>query len=145
MDEKESDEGEDSSIDYEFLNKYIRDDSDENSKNQESFSEKFKIKKLGGPTEVFGSIGEGESYSQYSQNTDNGGGNSNNGNNNFKRRYNSGNTNEDEENDEKIKASSKVEFTSKPISEAKKEFLEELEDESLSVDICSQVNKDWGK
>lgn len=133
MDEKESDECENSSVDYEFISKYIRGDSDENSKNQENLSKKFETKKSGA-TEVLGSIGEGESYSQYSQNTEG---------NNFKKRYNT--KNEDDENDEKIKASSKIEFTSKPLSEAKKEFLEHLENESLSVDICNQVNKDWEK
>ena len=71
-------------------------------------------------TEVFGRIGESEIYSE---------------NPNFYRRK--------KEYDDIPEKHIKVESTSKPLTEAKKEFLEHLEDESLSVDTCSRINHDW--
>ncbi len=114
-------ESEDSSTDDGFIKRYIRDDLDENP--EQFLREKFETKKSSA-TEVFSRVGEGESYRE---------------NNDFNRRWNKAN-----EDDVGIKTSNeKVEFTSKPITEAKKEFLEHLEDESLSIDTCSQINKDW--
>jgi hypothetical protein len=31
------------------------------------------------------------------------------------------------------------------IADAKREFLEEIENQALTVDTCTQVNRDWGK
>ena len=39
----------------------------------------------------------------------------------------------------------KVESSSKKLTEAKKEFLEHLEDDSLTIDTCENVNRDWKK
>lgn len=44
-----------------------------------------------------------------------------------------------------FETSDKIEFTSKPISKAKKEFLKHLENDSLTIDTCSKLNQDWGK
>lgn len=120
-------ESEDSSIDYKFISKYIRDDSNEDKENlkkdnQGHFLEKFETKKSG-PVEVLGSVGEGESYSE---------------NTNFNKRQN-----EENEGFEKSNSNEKVEFTSKPLTDAKREFLKHLEDESLSIDTCSNINRDW--
>ena len=43
------------------------------------------------------------------------------------------------------KTSEKIESISKPITKAKKEFFEHLEDDSLTLDICSKLNHDWKK
>jgi len=37
------------------------------------------------------------------------------------------------------------EVSSKKDTESRKEFLKELEDDSLTLDTCSSVNRDWGK
>ena len=37
----------------------------------------------------------------------------------------------------------KVESASKPLADAKKEFFEHLEDDSLTIDTCENVNRDW--
>ena len=42
-------------------------------------------------------------------------------------------------------SSIKVESTSKLLTEAKKEYFEHLEDDSLTVDTASQLNKNWKK
>jgi hypothetical protein len=39
----------------------------------------------------------------------------------------------------------KIESSSKPISNAKKEFLKHLEDDSLTIDTCEKMNHDWKK
>lgn len=39
--------------------------------------------------------------------------------------------------------SEKIESQSKPIVEAKKEFSEHLEDDSLTTDTCNKLNQDW--
>ncbi len=109
-------ESEDSSIDYEFIKKYIKDSSEESKGH---FSDKKLEMKKSGDTEVFSRIGENES----SENT----------------RFNK---KQDEKNEEFL-PNEKVEFASKPLTKAKKEFLEHLEDESLSVDTCRQINHDW--
>jgi len=37
------------------------------------------------------------------------------------------------------------EISSKKDTESRKEFINELEDDSLTLDTCSSVNRDWGK
>lgn len=77
-------------------------------------------------TEVFNRIGESEIHSE---------------NPNFHKRT-------WEENDgfeESDESSKTIESQSKPLVEAKKEFLEHLEDDSLTVDTCGNLNKDWKK
>ena len=112
-------EGEDFSIDNEFLKKYIRDSANDKKEDEGHFSEKdFEMKKLG-PTEVFSRVGEGESYPD---------------NKSFNKRSNDENVGE---------APNKVEFNSNPVSEAKQEFIKHLENESLSIDTCRKVNQDW--
>ena len=73
-------------------------------------------------TEVFNNIGEAEIYSERP---------------NFRRRYDDYSDGND--------APQKTEFTSKPLTEAKKEFLKHLEDDSLTVDKCSTITHDWNK
>lgn len=73
-------------------------------------------------TEVFNNIGEAELYSENQGS--------------YKRHW--------QENDEPEPAS-KVEHQSKPLSDAKKEFLEQLNDDSLTIDTCSKLNHDWKK
>jgi hypothetical protein len=74
-------------------------------------------------TEVFNRIGEEEIYAENP-----------NFYNNKKRQY------EDDDNEPEVK----VESTSKPLTEAKKEFLEHLEKDSLTVDTCEKLTHDWG-
>jgi hypothetical protein len=116
-------ESEGSSIDYEFLKKYIRDDSpEEKQDNNSDFSKKFTIEKQTS-VEVFGSVGEGESFSK----------------NPFvhkKREF--------EESDLSFESPEKIESKSN-ITDAKKEFIEHLEDDSLSLDTCSNLTNDWNK
>lgn len=128
MAQKESDD----SIDYGFISKYIKEDFNDAEGNL--FRERFETKKSGA-TEVFSSIGQGESYSQGS------------GNNSFKNRYNKSEISGQNYSDEEIEVDIPIESESDstPVTEAKKEFLENLKDESLSVDTCSNVNKDWGR
>jgi hypothetical protein len=45
--------------------------------------------------------------------------------------------------DEQDKNSEKIEFKSKHLSNAKKEFFEHLEDDSLTVDTCDKIARDW--
>ena len=73
-------------------------------------------------TEVFNNIGEEELHSENS--------------NFFKRQR--------QENDE-FEPSNEIESSSKPITEAKKEFLKHLEDDSLTLDTCDRLNHDWKK
>ena len=110
-------ESEDFSIDYEFISRYIRDDSKEDKKN---IKKVFETEKQN-PNEVFGSIGEGESFSK-----------------NF-------NLHKNREEDSTGIVESDVETLSesKPISEAKKEFIKHIEDDSLTIDTCSRLNHDW--
>lgn len=113
-------ESEDSSNDYGFISKYIREDSNESEAN--IFKEKFKTKELG-VTEVFGSIGEGESFLEGT---------------NFNKRWGNENGFSSEDSDEKNKAIPNND------SEAKKEFLKHLEDDdSLTIDTCSNLNRNW--
>jgi len=75
-------------------------------------------------TEVFNRIGEGECFTE---------------NPNFynrqKRQY--------DDNDEEPEV--KVESSSKPLTEAKKEFSEHLEKDSLTIDTCEKLTHDWNK
>ena len=128
---KESDEF---SIDYEFLGKYIRDDSnkDKQSSNGNFSFKNFESQKQNGEIEVFDSVGEGESFSSP---------NINNNQNSFNKKpwqKNKG----FEELDESDESSEKIESKSN-ISDAKKEFMEHLEDESLTVDTANKLNFDW--
>ncbi len=127
--------GEDSSVDskdYGFISKYVRDDSNDVEANL--FKKKFETKEFGS-TEVFNSIGQEEDNQE---------------NINFSKRYNKNfnkwQNNKDEESevfdesfDEKEKS------ISDPVSEAKKEFLEHLEKDSLTVDTCIKLTHDWKK
>jgi hypothetical protein len=125
MVEKESEE---SSVDYGFMNKYLRNESDNSKKeNKESFLPvKFGASKSGA-TEVFGNVGEGESYSE-----------NNNFNNGFKKRYN-----KEDDGPKIFEEKSKV--TPSIVSAERQKFLKQLEDESLSIDTAGQINHDWKK
>lgn len=72
-------------------------------------------------TEVFNRIGESEMHE---------------GSNSF------GRFNRDNDSSEPVH---KIESTSKPISDAKKEFFEHLEDDSLTIDTCENANRDCKK
>ncbi|MFA5856505.1 MAG: hypothetical protein WC867_04045 [Candidatus Pacearchaeota archaeon] len=37
----------------------------------------------------------------------------------------------------------KVEYKSKEMTDAKKEYFEHLEDDSLNIDTCSRLNREW--
>jgi len=75
-------------------------------------------------TEVFNRIGEGESFTETP--------------NSYKRftKY------RDEEEDE---PEVKIESTSVPLTEAKKEFLDHLNKDSLTIDTCEKITHDWNK
>jgi hypothetical protein len=129
----ESDETE---IDYEFISKYIRDDSgtektpDDKPSNFSSI--KFDSVKQG-PTEVLGSIGQEDINSPQMNFHDRPF---------YKRPQDEsiGLDNSDEDN-EKIESGP----VSKIATEAKKEFIEHLEDESLTIDTCERLTHDWKK
>lgn len=73
-------------------------------------------------TEVFSRIGEEEICSE---------------NPNFHRR------NMEEDDDfEEIK---QIECSSKPLTEAKKEFFKKMEEDPLTLDTCDNLNRDWKK
>jgi len=114
-------DGEDS-LDQEFIDKYIREESKDSDAETNSFKERFKPKDSGA-MEVFGSIGEGESYPEH---------------NNFNRRHWDSNR-DDELPDERTKS------TPGPMTEVKKEILKYLEKDSLTLDTCERINKDWKK
>ena len=129
-------EVDDYSVDNSFISKYIRDDSCE--KEGGLLRERFKAKESG-VVEVFGSVGEGESFEHF-------------GSNGFKRGYNSGNSSNggngyrkesDDMDDNDEDSESGSDSKPKNHSSAKKEFLKELSDDSLSVDTCSNVSRDW--
>jgi hypothetical protein len=122
-------ESEDSSVDYGFISKYIREDSNGIAGNL--FKEKFKTKEIGS-TEVFNSIGQEDDYPEK--------GNFNRGYNNKYNQDNDSEEFEDESSDEKVKS------TPGPVSEAKKEFLEHLKKkDALTVDTCISLTHDWKK
>lgn len=75
-------------------------------------------------TEVFNNIGESEIYSQGP---------------NYNRRYNR----DDDfcDNSEDVEK----EADSKPMAQSKKEFIEHLNDDSLTLDKCGRINHDWAK
>eukprot|EP00825_Cyclidium_porcatum_P021114 TRINITY_DN2365_c0_g2_i2.p1 TRINITY_DN2365_c0_g2~~TRINITY_DN2365_c0_g2_i2.p1 ORF type:complete len:388 (+),score=79.50 TRINITY_DN2365_c0_g2_i2:739-1902(+) len=138
-------------IDYDFISKYIKDDPSLNNPDLKKDDEpslfgSIQIRKSGA-TEVFGSIGQGESHSY--GNSGSGGNFGNSGNNNFKKKYYNNNNEDDADNEIDIsveeESGEENKSISKPVMEAKKEFLDHLNDESLSVDTCSRVNYDWKK
>ena len=137
-------ESDDFSIDYEFLSKYIRDDSDKSKEtNQSDFSiKKFESQKQNSNgTEILARDGEGESYSENTIA-------------NKKPWEKNKGFDESDESDESIEfddsdeesdgSTEKIEFQSN-ISDAKKEFVKHLDDESLSIDTCTRINHDWEK
>jgi len=75
-------------------------------------------------TEVFNRIGESEIYSEKP---------------NFNKRYSRDESIDDDE------PQIKIESSSKPLTEAKKEFLEHLEKDSLTIDTCEKITHDWNK
>ena len=81
-------------------------------------------------TEVFNNIGESEIYSENPF---------------FKRQRKEFDGFESFETSDKIDKIEKVESVSKPITEAKKEFFEHLNDESLTIDACEKLTHDWEK
>ncbi len=94
------------SEDYGFLRKYIKNESDKFKKIPLVFKEK------NSHVEVFGRIGEGESYPE---------------------KINS--------HDEDFESSNeKIESKSNSVSDAKRKFLNEIEDDSLTIDTCRKVN-----
>jgi len=111
-----------------YISKYIREDSKDNEMEANDFKQRFKSKDSG-TIEVFGSVGEGESFSE---------------NNGFKKRYNQDGRNNwdggDDENDD-----DKANSGSEPTSRAKKEFLDKIQEDSLTIDTCSNVGRDWKK
>jgi len=104
-----------------FISKYLRDDSDVKPVNGLSIF-RFRNEKV---TETFNNVGEPDSYSEevkgYGKREDN--------------KFEEGESSEPRE---------KIEVKS-PIAEAKKEFLDEIENQSLTLDTCSQINRDWGR
>jgi hypothetical protein len=119
-------DSDDPSIDYGFISKYIKEDI--NDAVGDLFKKKFENKKSGA-TEVFGSVGEGSSYYPDPDSE----------NRNFNDRKN-----EDDEGFETPQK--KVESITKPMAKAKQEFFDNLKDESnesLSIDTCNQLNRDW--
>jgi len=101
----------------EFISKYLRDDS--YVKPAESLS-MFKQSSIG-VTETFNNIGEPSNYSEDSKDYD-------------KSKF---------EENKSLEQCEKIEDKS-PIAEAKKEFLDEIENQSLTLDTCSQINRDYG-
>ena len=138
MDLKESESAE--VFDDSFLKKYIRDDNTEKEKESESNFLKARFEtKNSGATEVLNTSGESYDYSDNSNN------------NSFKKKSYGGNSksnNDDEESFEiglEAQDNIRVESSSKPLSEAKKEFLDQLEDEALTLDTCDKINKDYSR
>lgn len=118
----------DESSDYGFISKYIRDDNDNGKSNDEeikSFKDRFTMRQSG-TVEVFGSVGEGESFSNNFNNSSNFNG----------KRFHK--KEEDFDEDENNEESSKT-------SEAKKEFLKKIKEDSLSLDTCEKVGRDWNR
>lgn len=128
--EKSDEKGENndgSSVDYTSISKYIKEDSEiKKNQNKNSFSNEIFKSKDQTSVEVLGSIGEGESYSE------------------------SGfNKNQDQEintSDKPSQPSEKIDSI-KPNTKAKQNYLKQIygDNNSLTVDTCNQVNKDWGK
>jgi len=119
-------ESDDYSIDYEFIRKYIKDDSncdkaDLKKEDKRPLSWKDFESEKQGTIEVFNNVGEGESYPE---------------NTNFNKK-------QDENNEGFETFNGKVECIPKPNSEARQEFLKHLEDDSLSIDTCNRLNHDW--
>ncbi|MBR9704767.1 hypothetical protein GOV12_05110 [Candidatus Pacearchaeota archaeon] len=110
-----------SSNEFESINKYIRDDSKEDNNKSNNFSKKFEINN-NGPTEVFGRVGEGESYSN-----------------------NETSHKAKEDVDESFSKIKEKTVSKSPVTDAKQDFIKQMEDDSLTMDTCSKVNKDWNK
>lgn len=132
---------EEDSIDYGFINKYINDNDNNTNpgdKNKfvkkdsnNSFSNTRFLTRKSGSTEVFSRIGEGESHNSNTPN-------------NFNKKYNNeDNDSSDDEFDDVESKSGKKEIGNNPMTEAKKEFIKHLEEDSLNLDTCSNVNQDW--
>ena len=143
---------------YKFIEKYLRDDPEDNKENSikdregQIFNEKFSSEKSSS-TEVLGNVGEGGSLPEKDDSV-------------FHKKpwensrgyYNKDDEEADEDygdDEEKVGENYKgdkksttpnetIESTS-GIAKAKKEFLKHVEDESLTVDACERVNKDWGR
>ncbi len=102
------------SIDYEFISKYIRDDSKEVNRNVKRIFEKDKEN----VNEVFSSVGEGENFSSNPI---------------FHKKF--------REEDLGLDVSKiETESESNPLSEEKKEFIKHLEDDSLTIDAAERLN-----
>jgi len=127
-------EVDDSSEDYGFIDKYIREDSNnvEGEANASRILNRFKIKESG-TVEVFGSVGEGEN--RVEQNEFNKG-----------KSYGDRNWNNRTEDESELDGGNE-ETVKKKISEARKEFLNEIQEdnESLTIDTCSKLTHDWKK
>ena len=142
---EKSDDSAVDSVDYGFISKYIKEDSGVGNDDKENreFSKRFETRNSNS-TEVFSSIGQGESFSG----SDNQGNNYNNSNNGFKNRYKDSNIsgqNYDEDIEVDIPEDVETKSESSPVIEAKKEFLKQMQDESLSLDTASRITHDWGK
>lgn len=111
--------------DYGFISKYIKDDN--RLKELKNEKKGFPVNNFtncrSNCTEVFGSIGEGESFSE----------------NPFNKRNGNERDSANSKSDEEIENESDV----KPDTEAKKEFIKHLQDDSLSLDTCDKINHDW--
>ncbi len=117
-------ETEDFSVDYGFISKFIQDDEDkEKRESNENFLFKYLQTKNTGEIEVFSSVGEGQDNSQSL--------------NSFKGRFkeNTGFEEEPQESFETIQSES-------PVTEAKKEFIKHLQEDSLTIDACEKLNHD---
>ena len=129
-------------IDY--ISKYIREDSNEidGAANANILRDRFKTRECG-TVEVFGSVGEGESHSEqngFNNGKSYGGVSWNNRNNNNNNRGDESEFSGDEGNGDEMNVKKK-------ISEARKEFLNEIQEdnESLTIDTCSKLTHDWKK
>jgi len=150
-------ESENSAIDYKFISKYIREDPDDNKENSvkdregQILNEKFSAEKSSA-TEVLGNVGEGGSFPEKDDSVfhkkpwENKGG-----------YYNKDNEDDEDYGDEEEKVGENYKGDKKSttpnetiesasgIAKAKKEFLKNVNDESLTLDACERVNKDWGR
>tara|TARA_B100001971_G_C17874733_1_gene375077 strand:+ start:161 stop:532 length:372 start_codon:yes stop_codon:yes gene_type:complete len=121
------DDGDDDCGEFEFASKYIREESGDGKKESNDNKNGFEIKEFEivskEVVEVFGSVGEGGSVEDFK-----------------------GGIGSFSKEDDMVDDSNEViESQNKVVSGAKKEFLDNINDESLTVDACDRVNKDWGK
>jgi|ETNmetMinimDraft_2_1059921.scaffolds.fasta_scaffold34096_2 anaerobic ribonucleoside-triphosphate reductase len=104
---------------FEFVSKYIRDEGDL----KKDVKSGFLVEGFGsssGEVEVFGSVGEGGSSEE-------------------SREENKDHVTESISSDK----NEKIVSMDKPLLEVKKKFFEDLNDESLTVDTCNKLNRDW--